>query len=163
MLQDITIPVEVKKQNSKVHYYYKALKWYIGNISFGLFPILLTLAFYAVSKKQEGLAELYHLIHDGVIIFVFIAVMGAVMVEYLISGFMTNGWEVFIIYIFPLLVLGLASLEYLLSFLKVIDGTCFALSSLTTKFICGYSFLYCIFIKANLYIKENIREQNSIL
>ena len=139
----------------RINFYFRAFKWFIGNAIFGLAPIVLMLVVYGLTEKKTGSVEILRLVHDGAVIFVLIAIMGAVMVDYLLSGIKTSGRSVFTIYIFPLAVLAIASLDYLLTYLNVIDGTCFAIDSLTTKIISFLSLLYCTFTKAQLYIREN--------
>lgn len=140
----------------RIHFYIKAVKWFLGNVIFGLAPIILMFVVYGLSERKTGLEEIQRLIHDGVIIFVLIAIMGAVMVDYFLSGIKSSGRSIFTIYIFPLCVLAIASIDYLLTYLKIIDGTCFALGSLTTKIISILSLLYCTFTKAKLYLRENL-------
>ncbi len=135
-------------------YYWKSCKWFLGNAAFGIFPVLLMWLVYGLSEGKTGQKEIFHLIHDGVIVFLCIALMGAVMVEFLLSGPKMSGFSIFTIYIFPLIVLGIISLDYLLIYLNVIDSTVFNLNSWTTIITIVLSFSYCTFTKATLYKKE---------
>lgn len=135
-------------------YYFKSVKWYIGNALFGLFPLILMWLVYYRSGGKTGEEEIYHLIHDGVIVFLCIALMGAVVVEFLLSGPKLSGISIFTIYLFPFIVLGIISLDYLLIYLKVIDNSSFHLNSRTTIITIILSFAYCTFTKATLYKKE---------
>ena len=148
---------ENRKANEYRHYYFKAAKWFIGNIIFGLAPLLLIWVVYALSNGASGNDEMSHLIHDGVVLFVCISVMGAVVVEYMLSGFKSSGISIFGIYIFPLCILAIVSIDYMLIYLRIIDNTCFNIGSLTTKIIIFLSHIYSTFTKANLYILEDTK------
>src|SRR5690606_20957817 len=87
------------------HYYWKSLKWFIGNLLFGMVPLLLMWLVQELTHGLTGGDEINNLLHEGVIHFLCIALMGAVMTEFLISGVMFGGFSVFAIYVFPLLVL----------------------------------------------------------
>lgn len=137
------------------HYYWKSLKWFIGNLLFGLVPLLLMWLVEGLSHGNTGGDEINNILHEGVIHFLCIALMGAVMTEFLISGIKFGGFSVFAIYIFPLLVLSFVSLEYLLVYLKQTDNKCFDLRSTYTYVVFFLSFIYCTFIKASFYIKED--------
>ena len=139
------------------HYYWKSLKWFIGNLLFGLVPLLLMWVVEILSDGRTGSDGFNTILHEGAIHFLCIALMGAVMTEFLISGIKFGGFSVFEIYIFPLLVLSFVSLEYLLVYLEKTDNKCFDLTSTTTCVVFFLSFIYCTFIKALFYIKEDTK------
>ncbi|SRR6266700_996561 len=136
-------------------YLTKTFFWVIGNAVFGLIPLIFMLTVYELGEKKIGIDEINHLIHEGVILFVSIAIMGSVFVDYALSGFKLKGIGVFAIYIFPLCIVAIISIDYLLIHLGIISNNCFSLSSKTTKFVVGLSFIYILFAKTSLYIKED--------
>jgi hypothetical protein len=148
-------PFTKKFKVTYFHYYVKSLKWFFGNMIFGLAPLLLMLMVESLTHGNTGGDEINNILHEGVIHFLGIALMGAVMTEYIISGIKFGGFPVFAIYIFPLIVLAFVSLEYLLVYLKKADSTCFDINSPYTFFVIFLSFLYCSFTKASFYIKED--------
>lgn len=147
------------KKITYLDYLMKSIKWTVGNAIFGIFPLLFVWLLYGLSGGKTGHEELYRLIHDGVILFVCIAIMGAVVVEYLISGFPVSGFAVLRIYIFPLGVLGIVCIDFMLIQFKQIDNQCFDIDSLTTKIVVFLSLFYTIFTKASLYMKEDFRHE----
>lgn len=140
------------------HYYWKSLKWFIGNLLFGSVPLLLMWVVEGLSHGNTGADEISSILHQGVVHFLCIALMGAVMTEFLISGIKFGGFSIFAIYIFPLLILSFVSLEYLLVYLNKIESKCFDLNSNYTYIVFILSFIYCTFIKASFYIKEDITQ-----
>jgi hypothetical protein len=134
--------------------YFKAVKWYLGNALFGLVPVLLIWLVNGLTEGRTGAEKIYELIHDGVIVFVCIALMGAVMVEFLLSGPKMSGFSIFTVYFIPLIILGFISLDYLLIYLNIVDKSVFNLGSRTTVFTIILSFTYCTFTKATLEKKE---------
>lgn len=101
--------------------------------------------------------KVIYLIKDGAVLFVCGAIMGAVFVEYLLSGFKLNGTAIVLIYGTPIFMLMFILIEYLLIYLKVINDDYFSLNSLTSKVVIVLSFIYCILVKTDLYIKEDLR------
>lgn len=136
------------------HYYWKAFKWFLGNLIFGLVPILILLLVEALSDGSTGADGIFLLMHEGVIHFLCIALMGAVMTESLLSGVSSRGTEIFAIYIFPIVILSFVSLEYLLVFLHTIKNKCFDPMSGNTIIVLFLSFGYCTFTKTSFYIRE---------
>jgi hypothetical protein len=49
--------------------------------------------------------------------------------------------------------------NYILVIMNVTDASCFKLNSWTSIIVIGLSALFCIFSKADLYIKEDIRHE----
>lgn len=140
-------------------YVKKSLLWFVLNGACGVSPLLFMCFVFFISQRKVGHDEIKHLINDGVILFVCCAIMGSVLIDFLLGGFKVKGIAALAIIAIPGSVLVLISFDYLLFIMKIIDGTCFALSSLTTKCVIVISLFYCIFTKANLYIKEDTRHE----
>jgi hypothetical protein len=130
----------------------------LGNLVFGLVPVLLLLLVKYLTDDGTGSGEIDILIHEGVIHFLSIALMGAVLTEALLSGVKSNGLEIFSIYMFPLLVLSFVSLEYLLVFLNKMNNACFEVTSPYTIIVFLLSFGYCSFVKASSYMTESTKK-----
>jgi len=149
-----------KKNNSNtsLDYWIKACKWFLINSAFGLFPLLF-MAFVAfMSDGRVGSLQVDHLIYEGgILLFVMIALMGAVMVDYLLSGFENSGISVFVFYIFPILILGFVTTEFMLICTKNIEKEVFAVNSWTTIIVIVLSFLYSTLVKADLFLREDAR------
>jgi|GEM_PF-1609156 len=141
------------------NYLRKTFWWLMGNTVFGLAPLLFMCIVYLVAQQKAGNSEISHLIHEGVIPFVCVAIMGSVLVDFALSGFAMKGWGILAVYICPCCIMSILCIEYLLVTLKIIDDSCFNLDSLTTIIVIGLSFVYCIFTKTNLYIKEDTRHE----
>lgn len=153
---------ETNNEEEKIaywHYYWKAFKWYVGNLVFGLVPVLLLFIVSKLTDGETGSGEIDVLIHEGVIHFLSIALMGAVLIEALLSGEKSNGFEIFAIYMFPLLVLSFISLEYLLVFLNKMNNACFEVTSPYTIIVFLLSFGYCSFAKTSSYINESTKKK----
>lgn len=96
------------------------------------------------------------LIYDGgIVLFVSIAIMGAVVVDYLVSGFPASGLSIFAVYIFPFLIMGFISLEFLLVCFNKIDRLALALGSKKSVILMVFSSVYSIATKSTLYLKED--------
>src|SRR5437762_8516320 len=68
-------------------YLYKSIKWLLGNAFFGLIPLWFILFINIVSGGKAGSEEIDHIVvHDGVILFVCCAIMGSVLVDYIVAG-----------------------------------------------------------------------------
>jgi hypothetical protein len=118
------------------------------------------LVYFWYKSGHIGDDEMSHLIHDGVVLFVCCSIMGAVIVDFMLSDYLLKGAVIFAIYIFPLFLLGLISVDYLFIRLKIIDGSCFDPSSKTSIFVMGFSVIYSTLSKADLYIKEDSKHDN---
>lgn len=142
-------------------YYWKSLKMFLLNFLFGLFPLVLVW-FINVMFGGINTEEQKHLIRDGVVIFVSIACMGGVMVEFLLSRHKFRGPKILAIFLFPVALMWIVGVEYLLVVVKKIDHNVFDLDSSSTIFVFLLSFIYSTFAKANLYFLEdlNIVEEN---
>jgi hypothetical protein len=70
------------EENTTFDYTIKALKWFIMNAAFGLFPLLFMLSVSLLTNGVEGESELNKLIYEGgVIFFVIIAMMGSIAID----------------------------------------------------------------------------------
>ena len=147
---------------SKVPYYKylkKTLIWIFGNFCFGIGPIIFLRFVISVSQGKVCTDTLSRLIHEGAILFVCCAMMGSVVVDFYNSGFFLKGSRIFATYISPFIILFGICVEYLLVIMKVVDDNCFDTSSKTTIFVVTFTFFYCLFIKTNLMIKEDTRNE----
>src|SRR5690348_16378841 len=117
----------------------KTFFWIVGNAMFGLFPMLFMLIVYSLGEGKVGKDEIDHLIHDGLILFVSIAIMGSVMVDYALSDLKLKWPGILVVYIMPLGLVAIISIEYLLINLKIIPNLRFDLTSGNTKFVVGIS------------------------
>jgi hypothetical protein len=150
------------RDNSYWQYYRKSVSWVLGNAFFGLLPLLFMMFIQAVSEKKVGSEEIQHLIQDGVVLFVCCAIIGAVLVEFILSGQRLKistvyGWTAIPFSIFLIILT-----DYFLINLKAIDHSCFHLDSLTSKVVIGLTFVYCTFTKANLYLMEDTKHDYNI-
>ena len=143
-------------ENKYHHYLWKSFKWTILNTCFGLFPLLLVGIVNILTNGKEGHHQIDHLIYEGgIILFVCSAIMGAVAVDYLLSGEKVGGIELFAIYIFPLLLTGFMALEFLLVCLQKLNKFALAYNSKKTIILVIVSLSYCILAKSSLYLKED--------
>lgn len=143
-------------------YFWKTFKWFIGNALFGVFPLVFMCIIYYLSEKKLGGHEIEKLVYDGAVLFVCIAMVGAVLVDYYLSGFRATGFGRFAIYAFPSLILMLISVNYFLIHIKVIDNSRFSITSNTTIWTVAMSFIYILFVKTNLYIKEDVNHEPAL-
>lgn len=145
-----------KKRPSYFAYLWKSTKWIVLNGIFATLPILLMCAIYMISEQKLGNEEIENLIYEGTVLFVCIAMVGAVLVDYILSGFRPMGFARAIIYLFPLIVLFLVTANYLLIHYKVVDVSRFMLNSRTSLIVISTSIAYMLFVKTDLYIKEDL-------
>lgn len=143
------------KKVTYFNYLKKSFCWLLGNFAFGLGPLLLMGIVYIVSEHKYGFDDIMKLIHEGAILFVCCAMMGSVLVDFLLAGYRLRGSEVFATFIFPFALLAIVALEYLFIILKIINTDCFNIFSGNSIFVVGCSFGYCLLIKTNLLIKED--------
>lgn len=143
-------------------YLWKTAKWMIGNAIFGIFPLLFMCSVYYISEEKLGKEEINTLVYEGAILFVCIAIVGSVLVDFFLSGFRPNGFPRFAIYIFPLIILFIISINYFLIHIKIIDKSRFSLSSGTTIVTVILSVIYILFVKTNLYMKEDLRHEPNL-
>ena len=148
---------EMSNKSTYWYYYWKALKWYLSNLIFGLVPVILLLVVQGLSNGKVGGEGVNTLMNEGVLHFLSIALMGSVVTDALLSGEKSKGFEIFAIYIFPVLVLSFVALEYLLVYLRVIENSCFDINSFYTIIVILLSFGYCSFVKTSSYIKNSTK------
>lgn len=143
-------------------YLWKSFKWVVGNAVFGLAPIIFMWAVFGASDGNIGNDEIRHIIHDGAILFVCCAIMGSVLVDHFLSSFRfekLGSIEFLTIYFTPFFILLWLCLKYFLVYDKKINDSCFDISSKTSIVTISFSFLYCVFIKANFYVKEDNKNE----
>lgn len=152
--------VENVYKNTTFDYWKKAFKWFCLNAVFGLFPLIIMGTVSWLTKGEEGDHQIDHLIYEGgIVLFVAIAIMGAVAVDYLISGGEFTGASIFGLFIFPGIIAGFISLEFLLVCLHKLNKYALAITSKKTLILLTFTFLYCTLAKANLFIKEDSEKE----
>ncbi len=139
------------------HYLRKTTLWLVGNIVFGLAPLLFMCGVYMIAQKNVGANEIQTFIHEGVVLFVLCAIMGSILLDYALGGYSFTAMQIFTIFIFPFGILGILCLNYLFIKLKVITDDRFDLSSYTTILVVGLSLIYCLIAKTNLFIREDTK------
>src|SRR6476469_9252221 len=102
------------RKHSNIEYYWKTTKWLLGNLIFGLFPILFMCAVYYCSERKIGLHEIEEQVYEGTILFVCLALVGSVVLDLFLSGLRFEGTYRFLIYFVPAFIVGVVSLNYLL-------------------------------------------------
>lgn len=136
-------------------YYKNAFYWFAGNLVFGLFPLGLMILIEKGSNGKEGTEIIHHLIYQGgILVFVAIALMGAVSIDYALVGTKFTTPQVILIFIVPGCVMACVCLEYILVCFHVISEYALGISARKTYCLLLFSFLYCTFTKTNLYITE---------
>jgi hypothetical protein len=140
-------------------YLKKTFLWVVGNTIFGLAPLLFMCFVRLISGNKIGNSEIDSLIHEGAIPFLCCAIMGAIAVEFLLSGYLFRSVQIFAIYLYPLFILSIISIDYLFISLRIVTPQTFNLSSETSIFVIILSFGYCLFAKTKLYIKEGIQHE----
>ncbi len=133
--------------------------WCLGNFTFGVTPILFMWLVYILSRHRYGFEDMDKLIHEGGVLFVCCAMVGGVLVDFLQANFRWRGLQIFVIFIVPLAIVGLLCLEYLFVVMKIINADCFNITSITSTFVVGFSFLYCIVNKSVLLIMEDTQHE----
>ena len=84
-----------------------------GNALFGLGPLLFLYAIYIASDRKICGDALDGLIYEGAVLFVCLAIVGSVLVDYWLSGLHANGFSRFATYFVPAVVLGVVLINYL--------------------------------------------------
>lgn len=138
-------------------YFKKTLIWGIGNAVFGLAPLIFMCVILILTGHKIGHWEVDALIHEGLVPFVCCAIMGSVVVDFMLADLLFKPVQVFVVYVFPLFVLSIISIDFLLVTLGSISSQCFNLSSLTTIFVAIFSLGYCLFAKPYLHIEEDLQ------
>jgi len=138
------------------NYFLKSSKWLFGNFLFGLVPLWFILFVYLVSGGRAGKEEVDHIIvRDGAILFVCCAIMGSVLVDFMLAGLTIKIGVAYRLAIIPVFIMLLLLTDYSLIMGKIIDDDCFTLSSCTSKLVIALSALFSLITKTSLYIKED--------
>lgn len=140
---------------SYLAYFRKTIQWFAGNLLFGLSPLIFMLSMWELSDHKLGGDQISDLIHEGVILFVLCAIMGSIMLDFALGGHLFNGYQVFTIFIIPLLLLAVICLNYLLISQTILNDDRFDIASFTTTSSACISISYCLFQKTNLYLRED--------
>lgn len=114
-----------------------------------------------LSDNKVGSTEVEHQIHEGGVLFVFLALVGAVALDYYLTGIRFNGIARFSTNLTPIFILCVIFVNYLLIKLKIIDQARFSLNSYTSYIVCTVSILYISFVKTNTAIKEDERNASN--
>lgn len=133
----------------------RSLFWYVGNLAFGCIPVLFLAAVFWASDGKLGNEDMQRQIRGGAILFVCVAMIGGVMIDYLQSETRFSGYQIVFIVLTPILIIGIILLKYLFFVIKIIDVDCFKLTSGSSLFVVGFSIIYCISNKINLLIRED--------
>ena len=145
---------EIKKKQ----YYFKGFKWVLGNSFWALLPLWFMYFMKFVSGNKVGDDEIQHLvIHDGVILFVCCAFMGAALVELVLILINLKIMTAYRFAIIPCFISLLILTDYALIISKIIDYECFNITSKTSIIVIILTIIYCTFVKAEIYIKEDTR------
>jgi hypothetical protein len=137
----------------------KSTLWFIGNLLIGCCPLLFLAMVYMTSRSKLGYDDMDKQVHEGAILFVCVAMIGGVMLDFLQSGFKLKGRQIVVIVITPIMAISLLFLEYLFVILKIINSDCFNISSRSTIFVVLFSAVYCILNKTNLLIMEDTQHE----
>lgn len=131
----------------------------IGNVIFGIFPLIFMLAIFLMSEQKFGGTEVDDLVYEGSILFVCLAIVGSVLVDFYLSGVRMDGFARFATYFFPAIILFIIAVNYFLIHIHMIDKSRFALTSYTSIITISLSIVYVIFVKTNLYMKEDYKHE----
>jgi hypothetical protein len=143
---------------NKKQYYIKSLKWLAGNVFWGLIPLWFLLFINTVSGGKAATEEINHIVaHDGVILFVCTAIMGTVLVEYVLTGYKVRIWKAYRVAIIPCFISLLLLTNYSLILAHIITYDCFSINSWTSRIVGALTILFCIFTKTEVYIKEDTK------
>jgi len=129
----------------------KTILWNIGNWVFGLAPLGLMILIKALSSSPAASSEVYHLMHDGLPLFVACAIMGSIVVDFSLSGEKFDGISNIFSVIMPCAVFGLLLLVYLLIIIKVLPEDYFSSHSWIYWLEISFSLLYCSLAKFAYY------------
>jgi hypothetical protein len=138
-------------------YILKSVYWYFGNLFFGCAPIIFLGFVYLASRGKLGFDDMQRQIHEGAILFVSVAMIGGVMVDFLQSEIKINGRQIIFIILAPVSLIGFLFLQYLFVLLKIINSDCLDVTSGSSVFELCFSTAYCISNKTNLLIKEDTK------
>jgi hypothetical protein len=136
-------------------YFRKSTFWYAGNLAIGCCPLIFLGMVFMTSRGKMGYNDMDKQVHEGAILFVCVAMVGGIMLDFLQSEFRMRGRQIVVIVITPIMAISLLFLEYLFVILKIINSDCFNITSRSTIFIVLFSAIYCILNKTNLLIMED--------
>lgn len=140
-------------------YIMKSAIWYAGNLTIGCAPLIFLSMVFMTSRGKMGYDDLDKQVHEGAVLFVCVAMIGGIMIDFLQSPMKMRGRQVVVIVITPILAISLLFLEYLFVVLKIINADCFNITSRSTIFVVLFSAVYCILNKTNLLIMEDTQHE----
>jgi hypothetical protein len=129
--------------------------WYFGNLLFGCAPVIFLGLVYLTSQGKLGFDDMQRQIHEGAVLFVCVAMIGSVMVDFLQSGIKINGKQIIFIILAPIFLIEALFLQYLFVVLKIITIDCLNVTSGISVFVLCYSMVYCILNKTKLLINAD--------
>jgi MFS-type transporter involved in bile tolerance (Atg22 family) len=142
-------------RSSYLQYIRKSAFWFVGNLAIGCCPLIFLSMVFMTSRGKMGYDDFDKQVHEGAILFVCVAMIGGIMLDFLQSEFRLRGRQIVIIVITPIMAISLLFLEYLFVILKIINSDCFNITSRSTIFVVLFSAIYCILNKTNLLIMED--------
>ena len=128
-----------------------AFVWFMGNAIFGLAPLLFLVTVNPALEKHEASTEIETLLKGGIILFVCCALMGAVIIEILLSKIVFRRLAFFTVNVSPFILLLIICLIYLLTILGHINKTIFTTPSKFYIFVIVFTTIYCTLGKYLLY------------
>ena len=128
--------------------------WVLGNVFFGLIPLVFISFIYALSAGKAGYKEIQHLIHDGIVLFVCTSITGSVLVDLMLSGITMKVSLFFGFLVIPVIVFAFALAGYSLISLKIIESSDLEKKPSGYIIVMVLAITSCIFVKTFLYIKE---------
>lgn len=140
-------------------YIRKSTIWYFANLGIGCAPLIFLGMVFMTSRGKMGFNDMDKQVHEGAILFVCVAMIGGIMLDFLQSEFKMRGRQIVVIVITPIMAISLLFLEYLFVILKIINTDCFNITSRSTIFVVLFSAIYCILNKTNLLIMEDINHE----
>jgi hypothetical protein len=140
-------------------YVWKSLFWYFGNLAIGCIPVLFMGLVFLASRGKLGFDDMQKQIHEGAVLFVSVAMIGGVMVDFLQSESKYTGRQIVVIILAPIGAISVLLLEYLFVVLKIINTDCFNITSGSSTFVLGFSIVYCVLNKINLLIREDTKHE----
>ncbi|PWU01085.1 MAG: hypothetical protein C5B52_07845 [Bacteroidetes bacterium] len=142
----------------KWNYYWKAIKWLLGNGFWTLLPLWFILFMSGLSDGKFGTEEIFHLIvHDGLILFVCCAIAGSTLVDLILTDRTARIISFIWIALIPCFLALVILADYALIIGKFIDPECFKLTSKTSLAVILVTIFYCVFVKAQIYHKEETK------
>jgi hypothetical protein len=146
-------------RSTYLQYIWKSTIWYVGNLTIGCAPLIFLSLIFMTSRGKMGFEDLNKQVHEGAVLFVCVAMIGGIMLDFLQSPMKMRGRQVVVIVITPILAISLLFLEYLFVILRIINTDCFNITSRSTIFVVLFSAVYCILNKTNLLIMEDTQHE----